>query len=363
MSVTLSFISFATAAAFVFGVTSALADEAPNPGTSDDKATRVSGPFTHDRLSIYLIHGASAGGPVPLTLSEALARKVFKVYETGSVNELAFENLGDEAVFLQAGDIVKGGRQDRVLTTSVLVPPKSGRMPIAAYCVEQHRWSARGGESAAYFASSEKAMPSKAAKLAMLGRRAEEARPAARAGEEVFAQRHPAASAQGEVWNSVAETQRKLSANLGAPVAAPSSTSSLQLSLENEKLAAAKASYIDKLSIKEKDEGDVIGFAFAVDGRLYGADIYPSHGLFTKMWGKLVDAAATEAIGETNGSASAPPAPEAVMMFLSGAETGQAEEQTVDKNTRRVLKRNDAAVFSDTQQADGKVVHRSVVAF
>ncbi|MFX6907524.1 DUF6569 family protein, partial [Acinetobacter baumannii] len=92
-----------------------------------------------------LIHGASADGPVPLTLSEALARKVFKVFETGSVNELAFENLGDEPVFLQAGDIVKGGRQDRVLTTSVLVPPNSGRLPIAAYCVEQHRWSARGG--------------------------------------------------------------------------------------------------------------------------------------------------------------------------------------------------------------------------
>lgn len=359
MNATFSLISFATAAALLFGATSTLAQGALKSGAADDKATRVSGPFTHDRLTIYLIHGASADGPVPLTLSEALARKVFKVFETGSVNELAFENLGDEPVFLQAGDIVKGGRQDRVLTTSVLVPPNSGRLPIAAYCVEQHRWSARGGESAQYFASSEKAMPSKSAKLAMYGRSVDEARPSGGAP----AQRRPAPSAQGEVWNSVADTQRKLSANLGASAADPASPSSLQLSLENEKLKVAKDAYIDKLSIKEKDETDVIGFAFAVDGRIYGADVYPSHGLFSKMWGKLVDAAATEAIGETKGPASPPPAPDAVLSFLNGAAAGQSEVQTVDENTKRVLKRNDAAVFSETQQADGKVVHRSVVAF
>ena len=73
--------------------------------------------------------------------------------ETGNVNSLAIENLGDQAVFVQAGDIVKGGQQDRTLTVSLLLPPKSGRVPIASFCVEHGRWSARGGEDARSFSA------------------------------------------------------------------------------------------------------------------------------------------------------------------------------------------------------------------
>ena len=47
---------------------------------------------------------------------------------------------------MQSGDIVKGGQQDRVLTVSLMLPPKSGRIPIASFCVEQGRWPARGKE-------------------------------------------------------------------------------------------------------------------------------------------------------------------------------------------------------------------------
>ena len=53
----------------------------------------MSGPIVHDNLAIYFVHGQSAAGPVPLTLDEALAKGAVKVHETGSVNELAIENL------------------------------------------------------------------------------------------------------------------------------------------------------------------------------------------------------------------------------------------------------------------------------
>ena len=132
-----------------------------------EEAPRISGPFTHQNLSVYFVHGASAAGPVPLTLQEALDKGVVEVIETGSVNELQIRNKGNTGIFIQSGDIVKGGRQDRVVTVSFVLPPKSGKVPLASFCVEHGRWSGRGTEDAARFSSSAESMPSREAKLAM----------------------------------------------------------------------------------------------------------------------------------------------------------------------------------------------------
>jgi hypothetical protein len=60
---------------------------------------QISGPFTHENLSIFLIHGARhATGRKFLTLQEAMDQKKVTVYETGSVNELAVENLSTEDI-------------------------------------------------------------------------------------------------------------------------------------------------------------------------------------------------------------------------------------------------------------------------
>ena len=128
---------------------------------------RISGPVVHENLAIYFVHGTSQAGAVPLTLAEALSRHLAEVRETGHVNALEIENLSDQPIFVQAGDIVKGGRQDRTLAVSLLLPPKSGRIPIASFCVESGRWSPRGGEDSHAFASAQAAVPSLEMKLAM----------------------------------------------------------------------------------------------------------------------------------------------------------------------------------------------------
>ena len=97
-----------------------------------EQGHRLSGPHTYENLAVYFLHGVSASGAVPLTLQEAVAKGRVQVIETGQVNELQIENTGTEPVFVQAGDIVKGGKQDRVLTVSFLLPAKSGRLPIAS---------------------------------------------------------------------------------------------------------------------------------------------------------------------------------------------------------------------------------------
>ena len=58
---------------------------------------RLTGPYGHDNLAIYLIHReGSDSEPVPLTLEEAMKQGVVKVIETGDVQELVVRNLVSE---------------------------------------------------------------------------------------------------------------------------------------------------------------------------------------------------------------------------------------------------------------------------
>src|SRR5258708_41478 len=118
---------------------------------------KISGPYTHDNLAIFLIHQASdarASTVRYLALQPAMEQKKVMIYETNQVNALAIENLSAEPVFVQQGDIVKGGNQDRMISNDFILPPKSGRLPLAAFCFEQGRWSRRGNESATVFSGS-----------------------------------------------------------------------------------------------------------------------------------------------------------------------------------------------------------------
>lgn len=338
---------------------------------------KLSGPFTHDNLAVYFVHGASAGGPVPLTLQEALAKGAAHVYETGQVNELFVENAGEEAVFIQAGDIVKGGQQDRVLTVSMLLTARSGRVPIAAFCVEQGRWAARGREDVARFASAAESMPSRAAKLALKEAASGGSRQAA--APEVTAGLRPAGlgadiaqrrtllperryDGQSEIWSKVAETQRKLGENLAAAVASRESATSLQLSLENQKVQEARAAYTSALDGKGTAEADVVGVVVAVNGRISSAEIYPSNGLFRKMWGKVLTAAATEAISEQKAPNGPAPAASAVKQFIADAEQGKADQRELPMKVKLETRSTDKAIYSLMRSEAGVAYHRSLVA-
>lgn len=346
--------------------------------TGPNIAQTISGPVTHQNLSIYLIHGASDGKPVPLTLQEALAKGSVEVRETGNVNQLEIENTGTDEVFVQSGDIVKGGRQDRVLTVSLVLPPKSGRMPIGSFCVEQGRWSARGQENVKRFESASAAVPSREAKLAMLmpAKPAEPpaTRPSAAGVSQTEGQTVRLASRsasdtskrQQEVWENVRKTQDKLKGSLGADVNSDRSATSLQLALENQKLKDAQTAYMTALQQSGETGSDVIGFAIAINGKLNSANVYPSNGLFRKMWTKLLGASATEAIGEASGADAgqkdSPPTIEAVQAFLAAAERGTAESKPLNAQMRLETRDGEKALMVDAVRASGGLVHRNYVA-
>src|SRR5262245_23083445 len=239
-----------------------------------DAGKLVSGPHVHENLAIFFIHAPSAPGPVPLTLTEALAKGRVEVVETGRVNELRIENKGDEEVFVQAGDIVKGGRQDRVLMVSLLLQPRSGQVPIASFCVEAGRWSGRAGEDSVKFASSFEAMPSRRALKVIAA--PPPSVPAAGSGPTPS----DTSARQQQIWDTVAKMQADLSRGVGERVSAPQSASSLQLALENSKLKEARAAYIAALEAQGQSGSDVVGYVAAINGKTVSANIYPSNALF-----------------------------------------------------------------------------------
>ena len=350
------FLSAAILAAGAFAAGSAAAAE-------DDY--RLSGPYTHDSLAIYLIHRRNGNdGPVPLTLGEAMERGAVRVIETGDVEELVVRNPGDREVFIQAGDIVKGGKQDRVLTVSMIVPPNSGDISIGAFCVEHDRWSGRGMEKMREFSASTARLPSKAGRIALFDRAQQD--PGVEAGRLRWTRtgrRLPAGDdLQGRVWASVRETQTALGGAMMRSVADERSRSSLQLSLENKTLQSALQGYEEALGKLPEEHPDAVGYVFAVGGKIDGGDEFGSAGLFRKLWLRQLRAAATEVMASADARVGAQPTLAEVAAFIDGARDGQLASRPMPGRMTVETRASEKAFYTEMRRSQGLWVHRSFIA-
>ena len=302
----------------------------------------ITGPYTHRNLTVFLIHGSDqTSGKSFLTLQEALDQKKVIVFETKSVNELAIQNLSNEDVYVQSGEIVKGGQQDRMLAVDLIVPAKSGKIPIAAFCVESGRWTKRGSEQSTNFSSSSAVANTKDLKLAA-----------------------KVANSQGAVWENVTVAQDKLSANVGARVNSTTSESSLQLAVENAKVQETANGYTKQLERIVKSGTNVIGYLFAINGKVNSADVYASNALFLKLWPKLLKASAIEAIAEQQQDLKYEPlSADHAKAFLAQSEGGTPSEKAVTTRVKLVTRENKESVFFETQDSadDNAWVHRNYI--
>ena len=70
------------------------------------------------------------------------SRPTVQNYGGPSVNQLVLVNHGKRPLLLLAGELVSGGKQDRVIGKDRIVAPFSEPLPLNVFCVEHGRWSA-----------------------------------------------------------------------------------------------------------------------------------------------------------------------------------------------------------------------------
>ncbi|MDR2816932.1 MAG: hypothetical protein LBB62_09565 [Proteiniphilum sp.] len=269
-----------------------------------------------------------------------MEQKKITLHETGSVGELSVDNISSDYIFIMGGDIVKGGRQDRTISEDIVLASGDKNVPLKSFCVEQSRWGSRGSENEAVFSSSEKMLNNKALKVA------------ARTEKR-----------QDKVWEEVAEYQEKASEKVNAEVRSNTSPTSLQLTLEDDKIKAGIAEYVDALQPAFDGKDDVLGFAFFINGKISTVETFGNAALFKKLQKKLLEAAASEAFEHYDENLKfEAPALSIFKSFMETAENGTETSRQTSVNMMEYSKKNDSSILIRSINTDaGKAALRITV--
>lgn len=220
---------------------------------------RVGEAATHGPLRVFWLNGGAAAALAVATLEEARSRGDLVIAERdqASVPDLIVENRGKSHVLLLAGEILLGGKQNRVLTEDILLPPGSGPRNVGVYCVEQGRWSGRTKEFEAKGSFAAPGLRSKVMERAD----------------------------QGRIWAEV----NRYSRSMGAA----SPTESYQEIYEKPEIGK----YLEEAAkrLNHGSPSGAIGAAAFVGRSMAGLDLFFESGVFAREWPKLLRAHALDA--------------------------------------------------------------------
>ena len=218
-------------------------------------------------------------------------------HESGAeVNRLVLINNSKRPLLLLAGEIVTGGKQDRVIGKDRIVPPESDPVDLSVFCVEPGRWVATSdhfGASGTTYASGGRGVPGVSGGTMM-------AQPSVRA-------KAMADKDQSQVWAEVRKQQQSMTVELATTAPAASrqeiqSTSSYARVMENKDVKekideiAAPIQHNYESLIKQLRDRKAAGVVVAVNGHIIWADLFASTELLEKYWPKLVRSYASEAV-------------------------------------------------------------------
>jgi hypothetical protein len=191
------------------------------------------------------------------------------------VNTLVLVNNSKRPLILLAGEIVTGGKQDRVIGKDRLVPAESDPVDLSVFCVEPGRWTGVSGKFNA-----------DAAPMAQPGVRSK-----AMADKD-----------QSKVWAEVGRSRGEMIA-AAPPAATPlAGNSSYARVMQNEAVKQKVDSVAEPMErdyrsvIQQLREHNAVGIVVAVNGEIIWADIFASASLLEKYWPKLARSYAAEAI-------------------------------------------------------------------
>ena len=286
--------------------------------TNPSAGYKVLEPIRHGNLTVFPVVAAKSYPTHEfLTLDEGLRSGEVVVTEAGSVqglirrhgaapmrhdgaevNRLVLVNNSKRPLLLLAGEIVTGGKQDRVIGKDRIIPAESDPVDLSVFCVEPGRWVA----TSEHFGASE----------AMYGGggRAYASPPMAMMAQPSVRGKAMGDKDQREVWAEVRKQQSAVGSALqnaptpSAPAAATevARTSSYAKVMENDEVkkqvdAVARPIYQNYQSlIRQLKDRNAVGVVVAVNGHIIWADIFASTELLEKYWPKLVRSYASEAV-------------------------------------------------------------------
>jgi hypothetical protein len=339
---------------------------AAGPGESATSAYRVLAPIESGNLLLFPVVRADEKSTMEtpfITLDEGLKSGEVEVTEAGrarglvrrrgreapssyrsdEVNTLVLVNHSKQPLLLLAGEVVTGGKQDRIVAKDRIVQANGDPIDLSVFCIEPGRWT----ESSPVFGTSDKS----AARSFMVQ---PEVRERAMVDQD-----------QQQVWDSVHGTMSKMEAAAAPPTSVsagngrpmyeaeppmPLGTTSYAKMMENpaisqkvDEAAAPVMKAREEVLAKLRDE-HAVGVVVAVRGEIVWADLFASTDLLARYWTKLVRSYAAESL--TEGDNHAAPNVTDAQHFLDMPSDGtENSEGDVGIYRYRELKSGNAETF------------------
>lgn len=297
----------------------ALTASAPPPGPGKPESNwRLLDPITYENITLFpVVTSSSQDTSEFLTLDEGLSTGEVIVSEQGAVglarsrdghritlpptasgaevNQLVLINRGKRPLILLAGELVSGGKQDRIIGKDRIVPVGSDPLPLDVFCVEHGRWT---GASAQFDASKTIVHPS-VREQAAVARDQNEVWAAVRSGTSLKA-RAAMSSVQVSPASPPAPALSPEVINEAIATAAP--TQSYAKIYEQSRVGASVDGLVEELQRRFHRatsglKGErVVGVVVAYGGDVAWSDIFASNDLFEHYWSKLLRSYAVEAM-------------------------------------------------------------------
>ena len=326
--------------------------EGPARGSPEKSGSdpRIEGPFQNQNLAVYVVLDRPKDDRHYVTLAEGMKAKTVLVREReasggAAVNELEVENRSDLWLFLQAGDVVHGGQQDRTIGIDIAIAPKSPPQPISAFCVEHGRWTGKSTfDGSAAIAGSPKL------KTSIQGEKN-----------------------QSAVWADVAAGEARAAVVVAgeAPVVSStmSSTGSYSAIVRHREIQARTADYVGSLLPRLEEARGAVGLVVAINGELVAADVYGSPALFHKLARKLLESYAREALlaRDPKKTPAEPPSKGAALEFLTSVSRAERRDEKVAAAVRKTTRETARVVVyeyaepGDAPGESGRLLHKSFV--
>ncbi len=270
---------------------------------------RLLEPITYENLTVFPVVSSSGYDTSAfLTLEEGLSRGEVTVREQGaetlirnrgngrsmppgyngpSVNQLVLINHSKRPLLLLAGELVSGGKQDRIIGKDRIVAPFGEPLPLDVFCVEHGRWSA--GSS---FNEAKTIVHPSVRENAVINQKQTDVWAAVAAGSNV----------SSRMASPSATPPRVSSADINETVTTEAQTQSYTKIYESRRVGSSVDAVVAEMQRRFQRETSglkgerVVGVVVAYGGEVAWSDIFASSELFDAYWNKLLRSYAVEAV-------------------------------------------------------------------